>query len=263
MIKVNLLPSYIAEFRRMKILAVVFAVLFIIEGGLAMGWSNGRKAQTEWMNTDKARLDAMAGQYKSYQGDADKLKSNSEAYSSYIKFFYGLGPMKDYNAEMVDKTFTEAAQKIGGDGTAYHDFTVKATGDLEATGRMKGSLQFLNYYFRMKDQSFTLDPAVQVGPLTQTVKLHVVGKVSPLPTPPSVPGTNNTWDALFKSVSGAVAGGAGAAPGAPGAPGGAMMPGGAGGAMPPGAPGGAMPPGAPGGAMPPGAPGAAGGRTTP
>ncbi|HEX2951953.1 MAG TPA: hypothetical protein VHV83_20655 [Armatimonadota bacterium] len=234
MIKINLLPPYVYEARRIKITIVVFVALFLLLGGGVLGYQSGLKQQESWYGSDKTRCDNYKKTLDDYSAQADTLQTKSVAYDPFNQVFADLGPIKAYNTQLAN-VFIEAAQKIGGSGSWYTKLEIQSDGTMNAEGKINGSMRFLSYYFRLKDEGFTLQPAVEPFPakkMSQQVSLKVSGKVSALPTPPALPtgASPNPWKDLYKDASSAAA--AGGAPG--GAPGAA--PAGAPGMAAPGAP---------------------------
>jgi hypothetical protein len=297
-IKLNLLPPYINERRRMLMAIVVFVVLLLPLAFVIFELQSGWQQQEAWYNTEAQNYTTYTSSVSTYQKGADDVKSAAGQYKDWITTFGDLAPSRAY-CQKTAQSLIEAGNLVSGGGSWMDQMEVFSDGTVKTKGKIKGTMQFLAYYFRLKDKGCTLDPAVQPAPMqkmTDTVPLVVSGKVTALPSAITLPGSGkNNWSDLYQSVSGqsgsggggnpfagggnpfagggnpfagggnpfAGAGAPGSAPGGPGgAPGGpGSAPGPGGGAPGMGAPGGKPPSGPPGGGMGgrPGGKGAKGG----
>ena len=230
MIKVNLLPSYVIEFRNIKKIAIIALIVVVV--GLIGVWKydTDLKDQQAWYQEDKIRCDERVKVVQEYAKGAEELATKAGAYSPWINGFT-LQVYQDY-VESIAATMSSVGGAIAGRGLWYKTLKVGTTGSFSAEGTIKGAMQFLNYYFRMKDSGFTLEPVVEPYNASRGVTarnyqyefhipLRVNGQVgnSMLPTP-TLPETGSNWPSLHQPVGGQQQGGTGT-PGTTGAPGGA------------------------------------------
>ena len=117
MIKLNLLPQYVIEFRRIKVLVIFFVIILALEGGVVIKAYLDLKNQAAWFTKDKSYFDTRKAMIDKEVAEAGEWKKNSTAYTSYIDFF-SRGAVVDYNSKLV-KTLQEAASQVGGGRQAW------------------------------------------------------------------------------------------------------------------------------------------------
>ena len=223
MIKLNLLPQYIIELRRIRVIAVLFVVLLVIECAVVFKAYVDLQAQTRWFKYTQYFTDRQATIAKA-KAAADDLDGKSQKYDPYIKFFTR-GAVVDYNKQIVD-ALQEAGSKVGGDKNAwFSDFQISSKGNITYNGNITGLMNFLEFYFRMEDNGLQITPkakpATQAGMsvMNQPIPLTVTGALkNALPSPPTPPEAAKSWLNLF--VPYAATKTAAAAPGAAPAAGG-------------------------------------------
>lgn len=204
MIKINLLPPYVNEIRKMKVVIAIFVVLLVLEAGIVLGVQSGLKKQEEWYAKEKTACDTRMVTLKAYEDKPTTMKTHADAYTPWINTFGDLQPFKEY-LDKIAQTFTEAGVKIGGSGSVFQNVTIQQDGKLDASGNIVGAMKFLGYYYRLKDQGFDLTPAVQPytpygANMQQKVTLSVKGKVAELPTLPKWPDTGADPKDLYKAA---------------------------------------------------------------
>ncbi len=244
MIKLNLLPQYVIEFRRIKVLVVCFVVILALEGGVVIKAYLDLKQQAAWFTGDKEYFDNRKDMISKVVTEASTWKDNSTKYDTYNTFFPRAG-VNAYNSAIV-LTMQEAASGIGGARQAYFtDMVIHDGTKVDYRGKIKGLMNFLEFYFHMEDQSFTVtpganparpaaSPAARDCTLNDSIDLIVSGSVKDgLPTAPKLDGTSS-WEALYQPYGEGGAAAPAAASNAPPAKG----PGGSGGPRGPGGPGG-------------------------
>lgn len=263
MIKLNLLPQYVIEVRRIRVVIVLFLVLLVLEAAIIFKAYTDLNLQVAWYTSDMKYFTDRTAMIQQEKSARDALVEEAKIYRPYIDFFTRNAIIK-YNDEIA-ASLAEAANAIGGGKTWFDSLTVAKTGEVAATGHIKGMINFLDYYFVLKAKMFTLIPQAQPArspaqkdwTIYNELPVQVTGKITKIfPAAPGVPATPDTPDKLYvpNGGGGAAAGGApaggpatGGAPGG-GAPGGAA--GAAGGARGggPGGPAGGAPGGGRGGA---------------
>ena len=211
MIKLNLLPSHIFEMRRIIITVVVFAVLFALEWGFLFKFKADVLAQSAWYTTDTTRVKGYQTDLDKYASDETAFKGYPDVYKKWLETFDQLQPYKVYTGKIA-VTMAEAAKKLAGGGVWFKTITIANDGGVTAAGKIKGSMQFLNYYFRIRDLKGTLTtlaPAVKVDPKSDTAVIDVnvtwPGAATAFPTPPTLPDSTNPHDSIFKPAGGGAA----------------------------------------------------------
>ncbi len=220
MIKINLLPPWIHEPKRIIILTIISLVI----GGMGAGVLNAAKndllgpvdayyKEIAAFGKQEALCKEQATIASTWQGDATK-------YDEYVKFFSGAG-VKAYNNSIAD-VLEEVATKIGTYPGAYYQSVTIADKSVTLNGKIKGLMNFANYYFKMKAAGMKLTPNAKpyATSLDQEIALATSGSITktvlPAPTPPT--GTPAAvYTDLYKAAGGGAAGGAGD-PGGGGAP---------------------------------------------
>ena len=227
MIKVNLLPSYVIEFRNIKKIAIISLIVVVVALVGVWKFDSDLKNQQAWFEEDRIRCDTRSTEVKKYEEGAVLIATKAAAYDPWLKYFT-LPIYQDYVNSIAD-TMSSVGGAIAGRGLWYKTLRVATTGNFSAEGNIQGAMQFLNYYFRMKDSGFILEPAVEpyspqrgVTPrnyqFSFLIPLKVNGKVgnTMLPTP-TLPAAGSAWQGLHQPFGGAQQQ-QGGAPGAPGAP---------------------------------------------
>ncbi len=277
MIKVNLLPKYYGEGKRILITIIVCVVILMIEAVPVLKVPADYKVWTDWFAPEK-------GFYGTYVSDAqaeiditDKWKNEAGTYKKFISSMSRDATQK-YNNGIVE-SLKDVSDRVGGGGAYFDDMTIEGS-NVKMTGKIKGLMNFVNYYFKLSKNDLKLEPMAEPYPESmdkQIIAVDVSGTLKKaMPTQPAFDFTTEDYGKLYVPKGGtsaapvnvgggggaAAGGAAGAAPAAGGeAPaGGAPAAGGAapaGGAPPAG---GAAPPA--GGAAPPaGAGGPPAGKT--
>lgn len=263
MIKLNLLPAYVLEKGRIRNTIIVFVVLIALEVGVVFKVMTDLQAQEKWFVADKPYYTDRVAIIAAEKADAAAIASKSGVYDPYVQFF-SRRDIQAYN-DGIAKVMTEAANTVGGTSAWFDNLTIEDN-KIQCNGQITGLMNFVNYYFRMKDTGLTVAPAAKPATspyaptMNQTVELDISGSLkTSMPKAPAAPAGETLPDKLYAPYSATPAAGEAGAAGDPSA-GGAPGPGGTPGAMPGGTPGGApgaMPGGTPGGApgaMPGGAP---------
>jgi len=207
-IKLNLLPSHIFERRRIYITIAVSLALIALEWLVILKFKADVQAQQEWYTNDTSRVKDYQSKLDAYTTEETGFKNYPAVYSKWIDTFGTLQPFKDYTNQIA-VTLAEAARKIGGGGAWFDDMTIDNDGKLSADGHIKGSMQFLNYYFRIRDlqaDQKTMTPAVSVdgnkngGPITVTIAWP--SAATAFPVPPSLPdSTRSLYSGVFQPAT--------------------------------------------------------------
>ena len=207
MIKLNLLPSYVLEVKRIQMVIVIFLVLLALEGGVVFKAYIDLQAQEAWFQKDKAYFEQRTAMIQKEKATTKALQDQTGVYDPYIKFFTR-GDVIAYN-EAIAATIEEAATTVGGSKAWYSDMTITGS-DVKVNGRIKGLMNFLNYYFQMKKKNFAIVPAAKTATspdkptLDQEVPLVTSGKISKsVPEPPKSPETPSEYTAVFKAAGAA------------------------------------------------------------
>lgn len=220
MIKLNLLPQYVIEYRRIRLLIIVFVVALVFEGGIVFKAYTDLKAQAAWFVNDKSYYDTRQKKIADAKAKADAAEAKQNSYKPYNDFFQRDAVLK-YNHQMV-ACLQEVAGLVGGQPAAWFDDLTLDKSSVTMHGKIKGLMNFVNFYFKMKDTGMKLEPAAQPASspksptLNQEVALQVSGSIkSALPDKPPLPQgeTPKTPGDLYIPYKGASAPG-----GAPGAP---------------------------------------------
>lgn len=222
MIKLNLLPSYVIEARRIRTVIVVFIVLLGIEGGLIFKAYTDMQAQEAWFKADKEYYVKRKQTIDASVAAATAWKGNSGAYATYNSFFTR-DAVIEYNNKIA-LCLEEAAELVGG-GKAWFTSLNISKDELTVTGKINGLMNFVNYYFRMSDAGLLVVPAAQPAAspnkptLGQQVPLSISGKLkkNAVPEPPGLPDTPELPSDLYKQAGSTPAPGAAPAAGAPAA----------------------------------------------
>ena len=229
MIKVNLLPSYVIEFRNIKKILIVTLIVAVV--GLVTVWKYGTDVllQEQWYVSDLSRLSEYTQRIESYRDDSQSLATDAGKFTEWINAFT-LTKYQDYTKSIAD-VFRSVGGAIAGRDLWYNELTIKDSSEFIADGSIRGSRRFLDYYFRMRDDGFTLTaaaipfPATEQGTNSQIqqhrfqalVPLHVTGAVAPSMLPvPQLPSGGTNYNSLFTPVQGAADPAAAGGPGGPG-----------------------------------------------
>ncbi|MHB0938856.1 MAG: hypothetical protein ACYDCO_21975 [Armatimonadota bacterium] len=248
MIKLNLLPSYVLEVRKIRNVIITFLILLALEGGIIYKAYTDLQLQETWFTNDKAYFTKRIEEIKAAKSARDAIKGQAGIYRPYIDFF-GRKAIIEYN-NAIAATLLDAANAITTgqkEKPWFDELVVNKDGAVTAKGKIKGMISFLDYYFKMKESGYTLAPKAQPAAswnrsqwtLYDTLDVEVSGKVSKaFPAKPTPPGEKpiapKDLYVPYKSTGGGAAAGGAPAGGAPAAAGG---PAGAGGAAAGGAPG--------------------------
>jgi len=221
-IKLNLLPQYVIEARRIRVVVILFLVLLGLEGGIIYKAYIDLQAQETWFTNDKNYFTDRTKMIQGKKQERDLWKGKKDIYRPYIDFFTR-NAIIQYN-EGIAAAIEEAANTVGSGQTWFDSLSVTKDGQATATGHIVGMLNFLDYYFKMKPKGFTLVPQARPAPsyardkwtLNDELPILVSGKITrTFPAKPTIPGeTPVTPDKLYIPWGGtaAPAGGGTAAP---------------------------------------------------
>ena len=99
MLRINLLPAYIAEQRRTRMTIVLMSVLFVALLAALLGYTFGMlKPQVDQVTEEATRADEEATQVEALQADAQNIKSKIKpiedkvAFVENVRFYNGLRP---------------------------------------------------------------------------------------------------------------------------------------------------------------------------
>jgi len=245
-IKLNLLPSYVLEARKIRNVIIAFFVLLALEGGIIYKAYTDLQLQEKWFTSDKVYFSQRTTEIKAAKSARDAIKGQSGIYRPYIEFF-GRKAIIEYN-NAIAATLLQAANDITSgqkDKPWFDELIVGKDGTVTANGKIKGMISFLDYYFAMKEKSYSLAPQAKPAAswnrsqwtLYDTLDVALTGKVSKtFPTKPALPGDKPVAPGElyvpYKAAAAAPAAGAAATPAAGGA-GATPAPGGAAGGRTP------------------------------
>ena len=250
MIKLNLLPTYVNEVRRIGIVIIIFLIFVVLELLVIFKAYIDLQAQEAWFTHDKDYYTNRAADIAKEKSAADDLKGKVNSWDSYTTFFSRKDTVD--HAEAIAKSLAEVGQVLGSSGRSevwYDNYTLKDTA-VTAEGHINGLMNFVDFYFNSKDSGLTVEPGAKPTPspspadvkmtAEQPIKLKITASIkTAVPKAPQPPETAITVKEFC--VPGTKAAAPAAAPAA---------------AAPPA---GAPPAGAPPAAAPPPAPHAAGG----
>lgn len=185
MIKLNLLPRYVIEVRRIRIVIILFVALLALEGGVVYQAYADMQKQIDWYTKDKDYFTQRATMVKGEKDKRTKLEGDSKVYEPWIKFFRRDAIIK-YN-DQVATAIEKTANTVSGGPEArpwFDGLTVKSSGDVSANGRIKGMINFLDYYWKMKEANLTLTPQARPAPspaqptLNDELSVAISGKIA-------------------------------------------------------------------------------------
>jgi len=223
-IKLNLLPQYVIEFRRIKLLVIFFVIILALEGGVVGKAYLDLKLQAKWFTDDKPYFEGRKAEITKETAEASTWQGNSTKYIPYLEFFQR-GGVEEYNLKIV-KVLSEAATQVSGGHNAWFTEMIINGSNVEYRGQIKGLMNFLEFYFHMEDLKLTVkpggtpaaSPAPKDNTLNVTIPLEVTGALpAALPSKPSPPETAKTYTDLYNPYGEAPKASAAAAPGAPAA----------------------------------------------
>lgn len=258
MIKLNLLPAHVHEGGRIRLSIIIFLIVVGLEVGVILWAKQGYASQEKWFTTDKDYYTQRTTMIKGKIDESKKLADPSKKYAD-LNDFFRRKTVVDYTQQLA-AVMAEVPGKFGGT-TAWFDSMVIEKNNVTLTGKVKGIMNFVDFYFKMKGRGVTVKPGDPgpkpwpANPRTQEIPLTLSATLSKeIPAAPKVPDGVDPWTKLYMKHGEAPAEGAEGAAGAEGAPAeGAPAPGvPAPGAPAPGAPApGAPAPGAPAPVSPP------------
>ena len=192
MIKLNLLPQYVLEIRRIRVVVIAFLVLLALEAAVVYQAYSDLRKQEAWFQADKEYFTARTKKINDAVGVAKQYEDKSKIYDPYNAFFTR-DAVFQYN-EQIANAIEESARTIGGDKAWFNDMTVNKDGTVVVHGQITGLMNFLEYYFKMKDKGFSVTPAALPAPspaeptMGQEVTIAMAGNItSTLPEMPPVP----------------------------------------------------------------------------
>ncbi len=220
MIRINLLPQYIIEIRRVRALIIIFVVILLLEGGIVYKAYTGLQAQAAWFNNDKKDFVTRKATIDQEISTASTMETKSHTYEPYLSFFKR-DSVIDYNQKIVN-SLTEAGKMVSGGHGWFTNMTISGGNNVTYTGKINGLMNFLEFYFLMEDAHFDVAPAAQPAPspdaptmLSKDIDLTVTGTLqNKLPDLPALPDAVKTPNDLYiPSGGGAATTGAGTAGG--------------------------------------------------
>lgn len=211
MIKLNLLPSYVLEARKIRNVIIAFLVLLALEGGVIYKAYIDLQAQEKWFTQDKEYFTKRIAEIKAVKAERDKIKGQKDIYRPYLDFF-GRKAIIEYN-DAIASALLQAASDITSNQQEkpwFDSLTVKKDGSVEAKGKIKGMISFLDYYFAMKEKNYALVPKAKPAAswnrsqwtLGDTLDVELTGKAKALPDKPKAPSEAVTPLDLEKAASG-------------------------------------------------------------
>lgn len=224
-IKLNLLPAYINEPRKMIVATIVFVLVLGALAGLLFGVTKGMDEQVAWFKLDSSRCTNFNTAVTNYQAEADKLKQYAAKYTPYLDYFADRKVAKARCEEIVTGLSAAANAIVPPKFPGYFEaLTVDpASGTVHGVGKIKGAMNLLNYYFYVRDEQMTVAPQPLPKDATM-INLDVTGtvanaKIAEPPSPPAATGTVTNWADMYKAPSaGAASTGAPSGMGGPGGP---------------------------------------------
>ncbi len=254
MIKLNLLPKYYGEGKRILITVIVCVVILLIEAVPVLKMPADYKLWTDWFAGEKSFYPTYQKKAEDEIAVTEKWKSEAETYKKFLAAF-SRNATQEYNNKVV-KSLVDVAYRVGGGGAYFDDMTLHDS-NMQMTGNIKGLMNFVNYYFKLSKNDLKLEPMAEPFPYpmdSQIIPVKVSGALKEaMPTQPGFDFTSEDYNTLYVPNGGKVTaptpnvgGGGAAAPpaGAPAAGGAAPAAGGT-------APGGAPATGVPAGVAPP------------
>lgn len=255
MIKVNLLPKYYGEGRRITITIIVCVVILLIEAVPVLKVPADYKLWTDWFAGEKSFYPTYQKKAEDEIAVTEKWKGDAGTYTTLLEAF-SRNKTQEYNNDVV-KVLIDVASRVGGRGAWFDEMTVQDD-KVVMKGQIKGLMNFVNYYLRLSKDGLSLEPTAELIPNAmdrQIIAVNLSGTLKKsMPTQPSFTFVSVEYNKLYVPKGstaeapanigggGAAAGGAATDPAAAGGAAGAA-PGGAPGAAPGGAP--ASPGGAP------------------
>lgn len=205
MIKLNLLPRYLLEIRRLKIMSVIFGIIFAAVCGVILKAHADLKSQAAWFAKDKLYYQSYKREIETAKAAADAISVNAAIYPEFNKFFTR-GPAQDH-ADAIAERIVEAVNAVSGQKAWFTTMRIEKS-DVTLTGEIQGLMNFVNYYFHLKGNNFSVAPAAQpypASPVNQVISLNVTGKLSaPLPEPKGPPSSTPAmanWSDLYKGAN--------------------------------------------------------------
>lgn len=175
MIKLNLLPRYLIEMRRLKVMSLCFGIVFALICGVIFKAYTDLKAQTAWYDADKAYYTEYTKAVNDASAASKDLASKSGVYPEYNRFF--TRQTAQANVDQLAMRIVEAANAVSGQGAWYRELTI-ADKNVSLQGEMNGLMNFVNYYFYLKDKGFNVAPAAHPHPFPNTMQQRISLAVS-------------------------------------------------------------------------------------
>lgn len=221
MIKLNLLPGYVHEKGKIRTSIIVFLVIVCIEVGVIFWAKQGYEAQTSWFTKDKQYYTDRVTEINDGIKGTDQFTAPSTAYDELVPFFKRES-CTAYTEKLL-KVMSDVPNKLKNVDGWYDDLTIKDD-ELTMPGHLKGIMNFVSFYFDMKDKGFTIAPSDETipkpfpaKPNTQEMRFTLTVKLDDkIPAKVAPPKDAVPWPSLYKAHGAAAA----PAEGAPGVPGG-------------------------------------------
>jgi hypothetical protein len=237
MIKLNLLPAYVIEVRRIRVTVIVFVILLALEGGVVFKANADLQAQEKWFGDDKTYYVGRKATIEKAKTEADAVEAKSKAYTALIDFFKR-GAVQEYNTKLA-ASMQEVAAAIGPHSTSWYNEILLEKNSFTLTGHVKGLMNFVSLYFKMKDAGLTITPRAPEAwetelwqknnkeeilaaptaypkPMSQWIAIKVAGTLkAELPAPPTPPEGMVPWTQLAQPPAAAAPAEGAPAEGAP------------------------------------------------
>ncbi len=202
MIKLNLLPGYVHEKGRIRLSIIIFVIVVALEVGVILWAKQGYDAQAQWFTKDKAYYTKRTEMINQRIEDSKKLSGPSTQYATLITFF-SRKPVVEY-AGALGGVMKAVPAKLGSTDAWFDSMTINKK-DVTLNGKIKGIMNFVDFYFKTKDAGFTVkpgdpgplpfpeNPRTQEIPITLTCALDVE-----IPETVKAPDGVSPWPALYK-----------------------------------------------------------------
>jgi hypothetical protein len=202
MIKLNLLPGYVHEKGRIQASIAIFLIVVGLEVGVILWAKQGYEAQAKWFATDKTYYTERTTMIDSAITASKSLAEPSKKYETLVTFFKR-GPVVD-NMKLYTSAMAAVPQKLGSTGAWFEDMNISKK-EVTLTGKVKGIMNFVDFYFMLKGKGFTVkpgdpgpmpwpkNPRIQEIPITLTCTLD-----AEVPEAAKGPEGAQPWTALYK-----------------------------------------------------------------
>lgn len=190
MIKINLLPPWIHEPRRILVLSIISLVIGGMGAGFMVMVKNDMLGPIDKYYTEKSAFEKVTQECEAQKSIATQWEGDSKKYDDYVKFFSGEG-LKTYN-DSIAQVLEEVSTKVGTFPGAYYQTVTISDKSVTLNGKIKGLMNFVSYYFQMKNQGMALTPNAKPysTSLDQEIALETKGTLTKAPIAAPVPPTS-------------------------------------------------------------------------